>query len=51
MGQAGIFAEDDRVELVEGEIVEMTPIRWRPLESVNALTGVLGDLRGPAALW
>ena len=45
MGEAGIFGEDDRVELVEGEIVEMTPIGWRHVESVNALTGVLADLR------
>lgn len=45
MGEAGIFAEDDRMELVEGEIVEMTPIGWRHVESVNALTGLLADLR------
>jgi Uma2 family endonuclease len=26
MGQAGVFREDDRVELIRGHIVEMTPI-------------------------
>jgi hypothetical protein len=46
MGEAGIFGEDDRVELVDGEIVEMAPIGWRHMESANALTGVLADLRG-----
>ena len=41
MGEAGIFSEDDRVELVEGEIVEMTPIGWRHAEAVDRLNGLL----------
>lgn len=38
MGEAGVFSEDDRVELVEGEIVQMTPIGWRHAQAVTALT-------------
>jgi hypothetical protein len=26
MGEAGILGEDERLELIEGEIIEMTPI-------------------------
>lgn len=46
MGETGIFHEDDRVELVEGEIVEMTPIGWRHAETVNTLNDLLADLKG-----
>jgi len=41
MGEAGIFGEDDRVELVEGEVVEMTPIGDRHAECVMRLTRLL----------
>ncbi len=46
MGETGIFHEDDRVELVGGEIVEMTPIGARHAETVNTLTDLFADLRG-----
>lgn len=38
MGEAEIFSEDDRVELMDGEVVEMAPIGDRHVESVMRLT-------------
>jgi len=47
MGQAGILTEGDRVELIDGEIVAMTPIGTRHNASVNrglrALVRAAGD--------
>ncbi len=44
MGQAGIFGDDDRVELIDGEIVEMTPIGSRHAACVAA-----ADVLGPGS--
>ena len=37
MGEAGILTEDDRVELLEGELIEMPPISDRHASRVNWL--------------
>jgi len=41
MGEAGIFSEDDRVELIDGEVVGMAPIGSRHMQSVARLTRLL----------
>lgn len=41
MGEAGILHEDDRVELIEGEIVEMAAIGTRHFSCVNRLNRLL----------
>jgi Uma2 family endonuclease len=51
MAEAGILGEDDRVELLEGEIVEMSPIGWRHQACVNRLTyGLITALRDRAVV-
>ena len=46
MGEVGLLHEDDRVELIGGEIVDMTPIGWRHAECVNRLNRLLVRLAG-----
>lgn len=41
MGEAGIFGEIDRVELMDGEVVEMSPPGWRHAWYVRQLTRML----------
>jgi Uma2 family endonuclease len=41
MGEAGILTEDDRVELIEGELVAMAPIGTEHIAATNALTRLL----------
>ena len=43
MGHVGILGEDDRIELLEGEIVEMAPIGSRHQGTVNRLTELLSS--------
>jgi Uma2 family endonuclease len=52
MAEAGILNEDDRVELIRGEIVQMTPIGRDHASCVARLTHlVLGRLHGRVVLW
>lgn len=44
MGEAGIFRPDDRLELLEGEIYEMSPIGSRHAACVDFLITVLNEL-------
>lgn len=46
MGRAGILGEDDRVELVDGEIVQMSPIGARHMACVKRTTALLYRLLG-----
>lgn len=41
LGELGIFDEDDRVELLDGQIVEMTPIGRPHWRTVHRLTNLL----------
>ncbi|TLY24191.1 MAG: Uma2 family endonuclease [Nitrospirae bacterium] len=50
MAQAGIFSEDDRVELLDGEIIEMTPIGSRHAACVARLTKILSHRLGETAI-
>jgi Uma2 family endonuclease len=50
MAEAGILHEDDRVELIEGEIVQMTPIGRRHAACVAELTRLLVPAIGQRAL-
>jgi len=47
--EVGILEEDDRVELIDGEIVEMTPIGHRHAACVKRLNWLLGRALGADA--
>jgi len=50
MVEAGILHEDDRVELINGQIVEMSPIGSRHIACVNKTTSVLTRLLGDTVI-
>jgi 3-dehydroquinate synthase class II len=41
INQAGVFSEDDRVELIEGEVVEMSPIGSTHQGCVDELSSLI----------
>jgi Uma2 family endonuclease len=50
MAGAGLFGEDDRVELVEGEIIDMAPIGSRHAACVDRLNRLLVTRLGEAVI-
>jgi len=50
MSEAGILSEDDRVELIEGEIIKISPIGSRHAACVNRLNFLLNRKAGQAAI-
>jgi Uma2 family endonuclease len=44
MGESGIFKPDDRVELIEGEIIAMSPVGGPHANCVDALTRLFAPL-------
>ena len=51
MGEAGIFGEDDRIELIEGELIDMAPIGSLHAGTVMRLTSLFTQaLAGRAIL-
>jgi Uma2 family endonuclease len=47
LAECGILHRDDRVELIDGQVVPMTPIGARHASRVDSLTDVLVRLMGP----
>jgi len=50
MGEAGIFHEDSRVELIEGDVVHMCPIGMKHIGGVNRLTALFTRRLGSRAV-
>ena len=50
MAEAGVFHEDDRLELIDGQVVEMSPIGPRHAACVDRLTRRLSQQVGDRAI-
>jgi len=50
IGAAGILSDDDRIELIDGEMIEMAPIGTRHLSKVNRLSRMLNFAVGQDAI-
>jgi Uma2 family endonuclease len=50
MGEANVFTEDDRVELIEGELIDMSPIKSPHAGKVTRLIRLLTKVIGEEAI-
>ena len=50
MGEAGVFAPKERVELIDGEVLDMAPIGTRHYATVSRLTRLLVQATGDRAV-
>jgi Uma2 family endonuclease len=50
MAETGLFGDAERIELIDGEIFEMTPVGVRHVICVNRATAFFGEAFGRAAI-
>ncbi len=50
MAQVGIFSEDDRLELIKGEIIKMSPVGFKHASTVKKLNYLFTEKLGNQAI-